>query len=99
MPFVIVGTHGSLKYLRSYGFKTFGDIWDESYDDETDDIVRIEKIAKLLKQLDDLSIDQKQELFRKALPIIQHNWNHFYKGEFESVLWQELMDMLNAFDI
>jgi hypothetical protein len=24
MPFVIVGTQGSLKYLRSYGFKTFG---------------------------------------------------------------------------
>ena len=51
MPFVIVGTQGSLKYLRSYGFKTFGDLWDESYDDEPDDSKRIEKIAKVLELL------------------------------------------------
>jgi len=41
MPFIIVGTQGSLRYLRSYGFKTFGDLWDESYDDEPDDSRRI----------------------------------------------------------
>jgi hypothetical protein len=49
MPFVIVGTQGSLKYLRSYGFKTFGDLWDESYDDEPDDSKRIEKIAQYVE--------------------------------------------------
>ena len=31
-PFILAGTHNSLEYLRSYGFKTFGHIWDESYD-------------------------------------------------------------------
>jgi hypothetical protein len=30
MPFVVVSNAGSLKYLRSYGFKTFDTIWDES---------------------------------------------------------------------
>ena len=95
MPFVIVGTKGSLEYLRSYGFRTFGDIWDESYDDADDD-VRIEKIAKLLKDLDDLSADQKQQIFESAHNVIQHNWNHFYNGGFESVLWAELQEMLNG---
>jgi hypothetical protein len=95
MPFVIVGTRGSLEYLRSYGFRTFGDIWDESYDDADDD-VRIEKIAKLLKDLDDLSADQKQQIFKSAHNVIQHNWNHFYNGGFESVLWTELQEMLNG---
>lgn len=95
MPFVIVGTRGSLEYLRSYGFRTFGDIWDESYDNADDD-VRIEKIAKLLKDLDDLSADQKQNVFESARDVIEHNWNHFYNGGFESVLWTELQEMLNG---
>ena len=36
-PFVMVSKKGTLKYLRDIGFKTFGDFWDESYDDEEDD--------------------------------------------------------------
>ena len=97
MPFVIVGTQGSLRYLRSYGFKTFGDLWDESYDDEPDDSKRIEKIAHTLKLLDDLG-EYRQAIFDSAQDIIQHNWNHFYNGGFEAILWQELKDMLNALE-
>lgn len=95
MPFVIVGTQGSLKYLRSYGFKTFGDLWDESYDDEPDDSRRIKKIAQVLKHLE---ASDCQAIFESAHEIIEHNWNHFYKGGFEQVLWQELKDMLNEFE-
>jgi len=95
MPFVIVGTRGSLEYLRSYGFRTFGHIWDESYDQAEDD-VRIEKIALLLKELDDLSIADKQKMFEAAYEVIEHNWNHFYNGKFEAVLWTELQEMLNG---
>jgi hypothetical protein len=98
MPFVIVGTHGSLEYLRSYGFRTFGDIWDESYDLAEDD-VRIERIAELLKSLDALSIEAKQQLFAAAQEVIEHNWNHFYNGSFEAVLWTELNEMLNAIEL
>ena len=94
MPFILVGTRGSLKYLRSYGFRTFGNIWDESYDD-ADDNVRIERVADLLRSLDSLSTSAKQELFNSAEEIIQHNWNHFYNGGFETVLWQELTAMLD----
>jgi hypothetical protein len=98
MPFVIVGTCGSLEYLRSYGFKTFGHIWDESYDSADDD-VRIERIAELLKSLDVLSTDAKQLLFDQAQEVIEHNWNHFYNGDFEAVLWTELNEMLNAIEL
>jgi hypothetical protein len=94
MPFVIVGPQGSLRYLRSYGFRTFGDLWDESYDDEPDDAKRIEKIAQVLKLLDGLE-EHRQDIFESAQEIIKHNWNHFYGGGFEAILWQELQDMLN----
>jgi hypothetical protein len=97
MPFVVVGTRGSLEYLRSYGFRTFGNIWDESYDLAEDDL-RITRIAELLKSLDVLSTKAKQQLFDAAQEVIEHNWNHFYKGGFEAVLWTELNNMLAQID-
>jgi imidazoleglycerol phosphate dehydratase HisB len=93
MPFVIVGTRGSLEYLRSYGFRTFEGIWDESYD-SAEDSVRIERIASLLRSLDELPAESKQDLFEQAQEVIEHNWNHFYNGGFENVLWKELQEML-----
>jgi len=97
MPFVIVGTKGSLEYLRSYGFRTFEGIWDESYDDAEDN-VRIERIASLLRSLDELPVDAKQDLFDRCREVIEHNWNHFYNGGFEDVLWTELNEMLNEIE-
>ena len=93
MPFVIVGTKGSLEYLRSYGFRTFEGIWDESYDSAEDD-VRIERIASLLRSLDELSPEGRQDLFEMARPILEHNWNHFYGGGFEKILWHELLEKI-----
>ena len=97
MPFVIVGTRGSLEYLRSYGFRTFEGIWDESYDLEQDE-VRIKRIASLLRSLDELPVEAKQDLFDQAQEVMEHNWNHFYNGGFEAVLWKELQEMLNGIE-
>ena len=97
MPFVIVGTRGSLEYLRSYGFRTFEHIWDESYD-TAEDSVRIERIASLLRSLDELSPEGKQDLFEQAQEVVEHNWNHFYHGGFERILWAELQGMLDSIE-
>jgi hypothetical protein len=95
MPFVLVAPQGSLEYLRSYGFKTFGDFWDESYDTINDDNERIATVAKTLADLDRLSELEKTQLYRSMANTIKHNWDHFYGGGFEKVLWTELKDMLN----
>lgn len=94
LPFVLASTAGSLEYLRRYGFQTFGNVWDESYDEETDDMIRIEKIAALLKDLDSQSPRELDALYRAALPAVQHNYQHFYGGGFERMLWPELTGML-----
>jgi hypothetical protein len=99
MPFVLVAPAGSLAYMREYGFKTFASVFDESYDEETDDRLRIEKVVKLLKQLDELTPSQRWDIHQQCLPIVEHNFNHFYNGGFTDVLWQELLGMLNEFRI
>jgi hypothetical protein len=95
MPFVLVATAGSLEYLREYGFKTFNSVFDESYDTETDDIRRIERVTTLLKELDTLSIKERLAIHRACLPIVEHNYNHFYSGGLTDILWAELVSMLN----
>jgi hypothetical protein len=94
MPFVLVAPAGSLEYLREYGFKTFDGILDESYDLETDDMRRVERVVKLLKELDNLTVRERQEIHRACLPVVQHNYNHFYRGGFADTLWSELGNML-----
>jgi hypothetical protein len=92
-PFVIVSTQGSLKYLRSYGFKTFSDFWNEDYDDCTDDM-RILKIGKLLSDLHSLSINEKRQLQKHLSPVVEHNYQWFYSKEFEQLLWSEITGMI-----
>jgi hypothetical protein len=98
MPFVLLSRPGSLEYLKRYGFKTFDHLWDENYDSETDDFLRIEKVAKLLKSFDDLSLKERAELLKKCKPIIDYNYQHFYSGSFEKTLWTEFTNMLSSIE-
>jgi hypothetical protein len=99
MPFMLIAPAGSLEYMRSYGFRTFEPIIDESYDSETNDIVRIEKVVQQLKEFDNLSVRERQAIHRGCLPMVEHNFNHFYKGDFSTVLWHEFLGMLNGLKV
>lgn len=96
MPFVLVAPAGSLEYLKEYGFKTFNSVFDESYDQETDDVKRIEKVVSLLKDIDSMSTQEKQQLHQACLPMVEHNYHHFYHGGLSDILWPELLRMLDG---
>ena len=98
IPFVLVGTSGALAYLRSYGFQTFDRLWDESYDAEPDRARRVEKIGKLLGRLNRLTQAEQQSLYEQAIPIVRHNYDHFYSGAFEQILWDELCGMIKQLE-
>jgi hypothetical protein len=95
MPFVLLAPAGSLAYLREYGFKTFDHVFDESYDLEVDDLKRIEKVAKLLKSLDNLTPAERLDIHRACVDVVEHNYQHFYHGGLSQHLWAELTGMLN----
>lgn len=98
MPFVLVSNAGSLEYLKQYGFKTFDSVWDESYDVETDDHVRLEKIAALLKSFDSMTAAERTQTAQACKHIVEHNFQHFYGGNFEHVLWQEFTTMMQLLE-
>jgi hypothetical protein len=99
MPFMLLATAGSLEYLREYGFQTFASVFDESYDHETDDIRRMEMVVQQLQEIDSLSHNERMSIHRACLPIVEHNYNHFYRGGFADVLWKELTAMLEGMDV
>jgi hypothetical protein len=96
MPFVLVAPAGSLAYLREYGFKTFDTVWDETYDTETDDIKRVERVVALLAELERRGPEERLRIHQQCIAIVQHNYNHFYGGAFAQILWTELVDMLEG---
>jgi hypothetical protein len=78
-PFLLLCNQGGLRTLRSIGFKTFGEFWDESYDD-LQGYDRLEAIFKLILEIEKWSIDDINLVYNKMLPIIKHNQEHFYNA-------------------
>ena len=91
---VLVAPAHSLEYLRSYGFRTFAPYIDESYDLIEDDVKRIERVTHILLDIQARSAAAKIQLHQDLLPIVEHNYNHFYRGGFRDVLEAELKTML-----
>lgn len=89
-PFILAGAPGNLKYLRSYGFKTFSDFIDESYDSETDNTKRLYMIVDEIEKLCKLNPKQQQDMFEAMKPILEHNLTHFY-GRFKNVIVDEMV--------
>jgi hypothetical protein len=97
MPFVLVAPYGSLSYLKEYGFKTFDPYIDESYDLIEDPVLRIEAVTRILLEIQARSAADKAKFWTNILPIVEHNYNHFYRGGLSDVLWAELTAMLAGF--
>jgi hypothetical protein len=88
---MLLAAPGNLAYLRSYGFKTFDGIIDESYDLIQDPDARSEAVVNQLAWYCALSDKEKQDIIYALEPIIEHNFRHFY-GEFQQIIVKELLD-------
>ena len=89
-PFMLLAAPGNLAYLKSYGFKTFDSVIDESYDTIEDDNERIDSVVKQLQWYTELAPKEKQDVITALEPIIEYNFNHFY-GDFKHIIVNELL--------
>jgi len=78
-PFVAWSTPGTLSHIQSLGFETFGHVIDESYDTETNDQHRLNKVCDIVSDLN--------QSFLGGIPVfndaetqkkLQHNHNQFF---------------------
>lgn len=94
MPFILVGCPYNLEYLRSFGFKTFGDFWDETYDSITEPIQRLKAVTQVIAKINTMSKDEQKSMLIDMQPILEHNYNLFNSTEFIHNEWNDLKSKL-----
>jgi hypothetical protein len=90
-PFILASTPGALEYLKSYGFKTFGDFIDESYDKIVDPISRLNKIIHTMKYIANLTTDKKSSLLKNLQEIADYNRKLFFSDDFTTKIVDEYL--------
>jgi len=92
-PFLVFGQHGVLKSLHKLGFTTFDWLIDESYDEEPDNIKRLEmmitEVDKLLKTPKEV-LNDKINQFQYEL-----DWN---RNRVRVIAEQYINNIINLFD-
>ncbi len=71
-PMVVYAPRHFLQHLRSLGFRTFGNLWDEGYD-ECEGLERYQRIMKIVKNVADMPAAQQLELYDNSRQICNHN--------------------------
>ncbi len=95
-PLLLVSTPGNLAYLRSQGFETFPELFDESYDNVLDWQQRVQRIIAVLTEFDCRSVDQPS-----VLEKLQHNQARFFDSSITKQLaletiQQPLFEFING---
>ena len=75
-PFLFIANKGILQQLKTWGFKTYSDIFDESYDEIEDVYERTDHIFETIKKISESDWD---DIYRKSAEVAQYNYEHFLK--------------------
>jgi len=89
--FVVFSGFKYLKSLHNFGFKTFGDIIDESYDEIENNEQRWEYAWKSIENLSQLN---QSYVLEKIKPIVEHNFNYLMKFPFDEFVKQQCTEIL-----
>jgi hypothetical protein len=72
-----MGGVGILAKIRSFGFKTFSPWIDESYDNITNNYLRLEAIKREIDRISTINTKRTQQ---ELMPILEHNKQIFLKN-------------------
>ena len=94
-PFVVWGLQGYLKWLRTWGFETFNNCIDESYDLEEDNEKRLEMVVKEVDRLIELDPDHfKDETTQQTL---DNNYKRLYNIEWATKQFEKYFDKIKQY--
>ena len=96
-PFVLVATHGSLEYLRNYGFRTFDSVFDEHYDKIVDPNQRLKAVVKTMSEIANWTPRERECNMLKLKKIAEYNYQHMFSTNFANYIFDELkINLYNA---
>lgn len=71
-PFIMYGARHWMKHLRDMGFMTWGDCWDQSYDDH-EGVERWKRMKELINHLNTVTTDDFRDIMIDAKEISLYN--------------------------
>ena len=77
-PFLLFSSAGALSKLQDLGFETFGDIFDESYDQIENPQMRFDHLLREVMRICKLDNATLAVMTAHITPRLQHNHNHFW---------------------
>ena len=72
-PFIIVGQYGHLKKLREWGFQTYPELFDESYDLIENPMERIDFIIDEIERLCNMNKNELEEIYNSVIWKVEYN--------------------------
>jgi hypothetical protein len=90
--FVVFAIQNFLQHYREWGFETFGDVIDESYDSELQNIKRWSKAFEQVKWLCNQNLPA---LLQKLKPRLDHNHHRLY--QLQEIKRQEMHELVAAY--
>jgi hypothetical protein len=90
-PFMLAAAPGNLAYLKSYGFQTFDQWIDESYDTIQDHDQRLQAIVDQTQRLCAMSDSELRLMHQEMQLVLEHNFNHLWTT-FRHRIVNELVD-------
>jgi len=94
-PFMLAATHGSLEYLRSYGFETFSPWIDETYDTVGNPAERLQAIVQEMHRIASLNHSDKAELYQELGKIAVRNQQLFFSNAWQQSIIDEFKTNLD----
>jgi hypothetical protein len=94
-PFILVGPYKSLAYLKSLGYKTFSDFWDEGYDNIESPMSRLLTIIDLCKTIEEWDWQTKKDFFNEVTKITDYNFKllkSIYAENKRNQFWENFRD-------
>lgn len=76
-PFILAAPYKTLEYLKTLGFKTFSDFWDESYDECKNHEERLKKVLTLIDYIDSMSLNDLKVMLKSMELILEHNFQTY----------------------
>ena len=92
-PFIVVGSAGSLRLLHHLGYKTFSDIINERYDNETDPYQRMTEMIHLSYSIANRGHTDQRIMTKLMTPILEYNQTKFLAPK-----TQRIMNLLNKLE-
>ena len=91
-PFIHLGSYGVLKYMRLMGYKTFPELFDESYDDIINHTDRLLAVVDSIEKVCKMDNNEFHNIYcREVIPKVIHNRELVRSKEIKEKIWNKFI--------